>query len=119
VLAGADVAQGEHLVEVAAVQQTFQVPTSRARGWLEERLGPASRRLQVVAELDDPSAVKHALLDGSGVSVLPDCAVERDVRRGELLRLRLDGHDLTRPLLAVWDERVGLSRVQAELLAQL
>lgn len=103
------------------LEQPFvhRVPTSRARGWLEDRLGPASRRLRVVAELDDPSAVKHALLDGSGVSVLPDYTVERDVRRGELLRLRLDDHDLTRPLLAVWDARVGLRRVQAELLDQL
>ena len=107
------------LDELLAEPFVHRVPTSRARGWLEGRLGPASRRLQVVAELDDPSSVKHALLDGSGVSVLPDYAVERDVQRGELLRLRLDGHDLTRPLVAVWDARVGLSRVQAELLDQL
>jgi len=93
--------------------------TSRARRWLEAQLGPQARRLRVVAELDSPSAITHALLAGSGVSVLPDYAVEREVRLGELIELDLEGHDLQRPLLAVWDARTAGHPLRQALVAGL
>jgi DNA-binding transcriptional LysR family regulator len=85
-------------------------PTSRTRQWLDAVLGHAG--LRNTAELDSPGAVKYALLSGLGTAALPDYAVQREVERGELCRLRLSGYDLTRPLWMVWDKRQPLSLVQ-------
>ena len=77
-------------------------PSSRARKWMEAALGRAAGHLRIVAELDSPGAIKFALLNGMGVAILPDYVVEREVERGELMRLALEGVDLKRSLLMLW-----------------
>lgn len=77
-------------------------PGSRARKWLEATLGKAAARLNIVAELDSPGAIKFALLNGMGVAILPDYVIEREVARGELGECRLEGFHLQRSLLMLW-----------------
>ncbi|MCU0475963.1 MAG: LysR family transcriptional regulator [Anaerolineae bacterium] len=94
-------------------------PTSRARRWLEGALGQHGVTLRATAELDSPGAVKYAVLNGMGVSVLPDYAIEREAERGELRCLAIDGVSMTRPLLMVWDKRQPFTLVQRAFIGVL
>lgn len=91
-------------------------PTSRTRRWLDRTLGARGIRLRSVAELDSLGAIKFALFSGMGVAILPGYAIEREVERGELIALRLDGLPLVRPLLLVWDGRRAFSALQRAFL---
>ncbi|MCU0466439.1 MAG: LysR family transcriptional regulator [Anaerolineae bacterium] len=94
-------------------------PTSRARRWLDGVLGQVGVALRSSAELDSPGAVKYAVLNGMGISVLPDYAIEREVERGELRRIKLEGVPMTRPLLMVWDKRQPFTLVQRAFIGVL
>jgi DNA-binding transcriptional LysR family regulator len=94
-------------------------PSSRARKWLEAVLGRAAAHLRIVAELDSPGAIKFALLNGMGVSILPDYVVEREVERSELMRLALEGVDLKRSLLMLWNAQRPLTPVQRAFIEVL
>lgn len=94
-------------------------PGSRARKWLEATLGKAAARLKIVAELDSPGAIKFALLNGMGVAILPDYVIEREVARGELLRLCLEGVNLERSLLMLWNEQRPFNPIQRAFLESL
>jgi DNA-binding transcriptional LysR family regulator len=82
-------------------------------------LGQHGVTLRATAELDSPGAVKYAVLNGMGVSVLPDYAIEREAERGELRCLAIDGVSMTRPLLMVWDKRQPFTLVQRAFIGVL
>jgi len=88
-----------------------RLPTSRARRWLESLLGTRGIRLRTTAELDSPGAIKYAVLNEMGVSILPRYAVEREGERGDLRLLSLLEVELTRPLLLIYDRRQPLTPI--------
>ncbi len=99
-------------------------PASRTRRWLEMRLAQHGIRLHTVAELDSPGAIKYALLNQMGVSILPAYAVERETERGELRQLDLvdeNGGDISlkRPLMMVWNKRQPFSAIQRAFIGML
>lgn len=96
-----------------------RLPNSRARLWLENILSARDVRLRTTAELDSPGAIKYALLNQMGISVLPHYAVEREVERGEIHQLRLEGLELKRPLLLIWDKREVFSTLQRAFIGLL
>lgn len=97
-----------------------RLPTSRARRWLDAVLTAHNIRLNTIAELDSPGAIKYALLNNmDGIAILPDYVVEREAARGELVPLQVDDLPLVRPLLLVWDRRRAFSAVQRAFLSAL
>src|SRR5262249_36635218 len=76
-----------------------RLPTSRSRQWLERQFAVSGLRLRNVAELDSPGAIKYAVLNQMGISILPDYTVEREVERGEIHRLQIADLELKRPLM--------------------
>jgi len=94
-------------------------PTSRTRRWLEAVLASHDIRLKNTTELDSPGTIKYALLEGGGISILPRYAVEREVERGELKVLSIEGIVLDRSLRLVWNQRLPLTTTQRAFLNML
>ncbi len=93
-------------------------PTSRSRNWLETKLG-GSTRLNTVAEFDTPSGIIQAVLNELGVSILPEHAIKREVERGDVVSIPLDGLQLSRPLLLLWKKNQPWSATQEAFLDAL
>jgi DNA-binding transcriptional LysR family regulator len=100
------------LAELARQPFINRLPTSRMRRWLEGLLAQRGVRLNTAAELDNPDAIRIALLNNMGVGVLPDYVTEREAASGELIRLHVDGLTLRRAVLLVWDARRPFTPVQ-------
>jgi DNA-binding transcriptional LysR family regulator len=114
--------RGRDVVSVAELlKEPFitRQPGSRTRRWQEATLGKAAARLNIVAELDSPGAIKFALLNGMGVAILPDYVIEREVEREELLRFHLEGVNLERSLLMLWNVKQPFSLIQRAFLQSL
>jgi DNA-binding transcriptional LysR family regulator len=105
--------------ELAAQPFINRQPTSRMRRWLEQILSARGVRLRNTAELDSPDAIKYALLNNMGVAILPDYALKREAERGEIHLLRIDGLDLLRPLMLVWDKRQPFTPIQRAFISLL
>lgn len=94
-------------------------PSSRTRYWLDQTLSAQGIPLRTVAELDSPGAIKYALLNQMGITILPRYVVEREIDRGELHGLRLAELELKRPLMLVWDKRQAFSPIQRAFISLL
>jgi DNA-binding transcriptional LysR family regulator len=73
------------------------------------RLGISLGDLQIALELGSNEAIKEAVLRGLGVAVLSSYAVEKELRAGQLLALKVKDLHCDRELFVVWDGRRVLS----------
>lgn len=89
---------------------------SRARRWWEGVLGEAGITMKNTLELDSPGAIKYAMLDQMGIALLPDYAIEREVKRGDLAALSIDGVKLERTIHMLWDNRQPFTPLQRAFL---
>lgn len=96
-------------------------PTSRTRRWLETQLQGYGVKVQSVAELDSPGAIKYALLsdDQFGYAILPRYVVEREVQRRELVLIPLLETELKRSLMIVWNKGRAFTPIQRAFIALL
>lgn len=94
-------------------------PGSRTRRWLDQTLTAHHVHPRNVAELDSPGAIKYAVLNHMGVAILPHYVVEREAERGELHLVHLEGIELKRPLMLVWDRREPFSPIQRAFISLL
>ena len=97
-------------------------PSSGTRAVLEqalERAGGDPGRLQVVAELGSPQAVKTAVLGGLGVAVLSVWTVRDEVEQGRLRAEKIAGLDLQRPLFVVFPRHRSMRLAARRLYALL
>jgi DNA-binding transcriptional LysR family regulator len=83
-----------------------------------ERLGVAPSRLKVVLELGSTEAIKGAVLEGAGVAVLSQRAVEKEVAAGQLKAVPVAGLTLDRDIYVVRD-RVRVLPAPAHLFLTL
>ena len=91
---------------------------SRTRSWIDETLEAHGVRPKIVAEFDNPEAIKQAVMANLGISILPDYAIQRE--HGQMLRaLPLRDLPLKRSLKLLWDESLPLSPVTRALLQHL
>ena len=70
-------------------------------------------------ELGSISAVRIAVINGSSPTVISRLAVADDLASGRLATVSVDGMRIERQLRAVWPRRTELTRLAAELLADL
>ncbi|MDN4474617.1 LysR family transcriptional regulator [Demequina sp. SYSU T00192] len=105
--------------EVARTPLLSREPGSGTRLTLERALEAALGPGTVVApaaELSTTASIRATVLAGGGVAALSERAVRDDVAAGRLVRVRVDGPSLSRPLAAVWDPRRRLSPAAARVL---
>lgn len=92
---------------------------SRTRIWLDKLLGEHTVSVRIVAEFDNLEAIKQAIMSNMGVSILPDYAVEREVRSGLLHRLHIENIPMHRELKMIWDTNAPLTPITRALLNHL
>jgi DNA-binding transcriptional LysR family regulator len=84
---------------------------SGSRWCLEQGLaqvGKSLRDLHVALELGSNEAIKEAVLRGLGLAFLSGLSVEKELRAGTLVAVRLDGLRLAREIVVVRDRRRAL-----------
>lgn len=69
-----------------------------------------------VIELGHPEAMKRAVMEGMGATLLTRGSVEREIERGELREVRFTGVELTVPIYVVKRADKRLSELQRQLL---
>jgi len=74
---------------------------AQTRKWMEAIFARYGIRPRIVAELDSPEAIKHAVAQGLGLSMLPRCLAER-TSRSDLHFLEIANARLTRHIKAIW-----------------
>jgi DNA-binding transcriptional LysR family regulator len=83
---------------------------------IQERLkhqGRSVEELNIVAEMGSTEAVRQAVKDGIGVSILSTLAVTEDIDSGALKALSIEGLNLTRSLYITRHRRRSLSPLAA------
>jgi DNA-binding transcriptional LysR family regulator len=97
-----------------SLQQLAQLPLivreagSGSRWCLEEALSRAGKTLhdfRIALEMGSNEAIKQAVQQGLGVSILSTHAVQKELLTGQLHALRVTDLPLKRDLFLVWDER--------------
>jgi DNA-binding transcriptional LysR family regulator len=73
------------------------------------RLGKSLGDLQIALELGSNEAIKEAVLRGLGLAVLSSYAVEKELRAGQLVALKVTDLHCDREMFVVWDRRRVLS----------
>ncbi len=72
--------------------------------------GVAPGALRVAAQMDNPDAIRSAVAQGLGVSVLSRLSCAEDIRQGRLRAFRIDGGRMVRRLYLVRHARRALSQ---------
>ncbi|MCL4424863.1 MAG: selenium metabolism-associated LysR family transcriptional regulator [Firmicutes bacterium] len=89
---------------------------SNTRTMVEESLRQAGVNLVISMEFGNIEAIKRAVEEGLGLSILSEVAVVKEVRAGWLRTLRLADVSLERDLVAVWLKERKLSPAASALL---
>ena len=84
-----------------------------------EKNGLKENSLQEVAEISSTAAVKEAVKEGIGISILSRRAVIDDVNCGRLVALAVKGHKLQRPFYLIQRKNKELSPVASVFLNYL
>jgi DNA-binding transcriptional LysR family regulator len=88
--------------ELATTRLVHREPTSGTRAALEAALAAFVPLATPLLELSSTSAVRSAVIAGAGPAVLSSLALQDDLSSRRLVRVAVDGIDLTRDLRAVW-----------------
>ena len=103
------------LAQLAEVPFVMRESGSGTRSWVELHLAEALpgglRSLTVAAEMGSLAAVKNAVSEGLGVSLISACAVEPEATAGALAIVDLDAPPLSRSFYVIHDQ----SRSQSPL----
>jgi len=78
-----------------------------------KQLGRSVEELNIVAEMGSTEAVRQAIKDGIGVSILSTLAVAEDIESGALKALAIEGLNLTRGLYITRHRQRSLSPLAA------
>lgn len=84
------------LADVAALPLLLLSRPNGIREEIERQWAAQGLKPQVVAEINAPALLIEAVRAGLGFSVLPSCAMEDSLHRGELDTVELEGGTLTR-----------------------
>jgi len=98
---------------MASLPFLMREPGSGTRRWIElylqDALPAGASSLQVAAELGSLCAIKQAVIEGLGVSLLSPCTVEAEVRAGLIRTLDVEGFAFTRSFYLIRDQQRTLS----------
>lgn len=92
---------------------------SRTRIWIDHILRKHNVKPSIVAEFDNPEAIKQSVMSNLGVTILPEYAVRREVEAGLLYGLSIDDVPLERNLKLIWDTSLPYTPVARAFLQQL
>jgi DNA-binding transcriptional LysR family regulator len=104
--------------ELVSVPLVVREHGSGTRETLDRALAAAGAgAVEPLVELGSSAAIRSAVLAGTGPAAISELVVASDLAERRLVRVDLDGLDLTRSLRAVWPAGRRLVGVAAELLS--
>lgn len=74
------------------------------------KIGVNPNRLNVIASMENPEAIKRAVASGMGVSIISRLAAEEEIEKGSLLALPISTEDLRRDINVIYNRNLQLSR---------
>lgn len=77
---------------------------SHTRAWIDAVLEERRIQPKIVAEFDNPEAIKQAVATGMGITILPEMGFLGEQESGTLRGLTSPDLDLTRSLKLVWND---------------
>jgi DNA-binding transcriptional LysR family regulator len=92
---------------------------SHTRQWLDNLLKLNHLELNIVAEFDNPEAIKRAVMAGVGVTILPQYVVEHELALGLLHVLSVRDENLQRTIKLVWNHDEPFNPVTRAFLTHL
>jgi molybdate transport repressor ModE-like protein len=103
--------------QLAATPLLLREPGSGTREVLAEALARHGHEPLALMELGSTTAIKAAVVAGTGAAVISSLAVAEELRTGQLVELRCEGLLLDRSIRAVWPRGRRLSDPAAGLVA--
>ncbi len=102
-------------------QQAFiaRPPASQTRIWTDSLLNTLNIQPNIIAEFDNQEAMKQAVSNNMGITLLPDYAVQNEVNMGTLRALKINNLELVRHIKLIWDTRHLFSPVTLAFLKDL
>lgn len=92
---------------------------SKTRIWIEKLLQQYDIQPRITGEFDNPESIKHAVISGACVTILPDYAIQREIELGLLRIIPVDNLDMNRSLKLIWDSRRPFTPVTNAFLRYL
>lgn len=74
------------------------------------RVGVNPTRLNVIASMESTEAIKRAVSNGMGISVISKLAVEEEIEKGSLLAIPVSVDDMRRDINVIYNRNLQLSR---------
>jgi DNA-binding transcriptional LysR family regulator len=93
-------------------------PGSQSRRWLDHLLRERAVTPRIVAEFDNPEAIKRSVQAGASIAVLPKYAAMAELKRGTLHAVAVD-IPLTRTLRAAWSAATPLPPIARAFMAHV
>ncbi|MAU08503.1 MAG: LysR family transcriptional regulator [Anaerolineaceae bacterium] len=91
-------------------------PGSRTRIWIDHILRQHHVKPRIVAEFDNPEAIKQSVMSNLGVTILPEYAVRREIKGKLLYGLNIQNVPLERNLKIIWDANLPYTPVARAFL---
>lgn len=104
------------LCELGSEPFIMRQPNSQSRQWLDAVLQAHQVRARVVAEFDNPEAIKRSIMMDVAIGVLPLYAVQAEIDEQALRAIDLDVA-LTRALRAMWRKAVPIAPLARAFMA--
>ncbi len=92
------------------------IPTRRA---IDRILKDHNVKVETVMEFDNIETVKRAVEIEAGISIVPRGTITQEVAKQTLAEVRIEGHELYRPLAALYKKNKVLSPAMKQFLAML
>ncbi|MBZ0278552.1 MAG: LysR family transcriptional regulator [Anaerolineae bacterium] len=92
---------------------------SQTRRWIDSLFTAHGVKPRIVAEFDNPEAIKQAVASGIGITILPEYAVTHEQARRVVRAVNITDVTLRRTLKLIWDESRPFAPVTRALLAHL
>lgn len=92
------------------------IPTRKA---IDKILKDHSVSVETVMEFDNIETVKRAVEIEAGISIVPAGTITQEVAKQTLAEVKIEGHDLYRPLAAIYKKNKVLSPAMKQFLAML
>jgi len=110
---------GRDLLDEPFIVREETSGTRRAAESYWKKCGILPEKLQIVACMDNPEAIRRSVAEGMGVSVMSELSVREDVAAGKLLTFDLDEDGFFRRIYLVWRKAVSLTRTEQAFVSYL
>lgn len=94
-------------------------PYSRTRTWIDKLLQKLDAHPRNVGEFDNPESIKQAVMSGMGVAILPEYAIQNEMKVGLVHPIKLGKVDMKRRITLLYDNQRPLSPIAQALLREL